>query len=73
MANTSDYYITSQGVIVPDTSTVLSEVEADWKALFGEDFDVSPFEDKLSAINTALSSLRENGELAADEQLTLQK
>lgn len=38
-----------------------------------EDFDVSPFEDKLSAINTALSSLRENGELAADEQLTLQK
>lgn len=42
MANTSDYYITSQGVIVPDTSTVLSEVEADWKALFGEDLDVSP-------------------------------
>jgi len=38
-----------------------------------EDFDVSPFEDKLSAIDTALSSLRENGELTAEEQLSLQK
>lgn len=35
-------YITSMGVIVPDTSTVLEDVQSEWRALFGTDLDVSP-------------------------------
>lgn len=41
MANYYDY-ITSRGVIVPDTSTVLSDVENEFKAIFGNDLDVAP-------------------------------
>ena len=40
----SDYYdyLTNRGVIVPDTSTVLSDVQDEFKALLGGDLDVSP-------------------------------
>ena len=40
----ADYYdyITNRGVIVPDTSTVLSDVENEFKSVFGNDLDVSP-------------------------------
>lgn len=34
-------YITGQGVIVPDTSTVLSEIQQMFKDAFGEDLDLS--------------------------------
>lgn len=34
-------YITGQGVIVPDTSVVLAEIQNEFKAVFGEDLDVS--------------------------------
>ena len=40
----SEYYdyITGQGVIVPDTSVVLAEVQNEFKAIFGEDLDITP-------------------------------
>lgn len=41
MANYYDY-ITNRGVIVPDTSTVLADVENEFKSVFGNDLDVSP-------------------------------
>lgn len=39
----SEYYeyITGQGIIVPDTSDVLAEVQNEFKAIFGEELDVS--------------------------------
>ena len=38
----SDYeYITSQGVVVPDTSNILSEVQQDYKDAFGDDLIVT--------------------------------
>ena len=41
MANYYDY-VTGRGVIVPDTSTVLGDVQDEFKALFGGDLDVTP-------------------------------
>lgn len=40
----ADYYdyLTNRGVIVPDTSTVLSDVQQEFKDLLGGDLDVSP-------------------------------
>lgn len=39
----SDYqYITSQGVIVPDTAAIRADVEAEWRAAFGEDLVTTP-------------------------------
>lgn len=35
-------YITASGVIVPDTDTVLAEVQAEWQAFFGADLDLTP-------------------------------
>lgn len=35
-------YLTNRGVIVPDTSTVLTDVQNEFKALLGGDLDVSP-------------------------------
>lgn len=35
-------YVTGRGVIVPDTSTVLGDVQNEFKAVFGNDLDVSP-------------------------------
>lgn len=41
MANYYDYN-TSQGVIVPDTSKVLSDIQDEFKQLFGDNLDVTP-------------------------------
>ena len=41
MANYYDY-ITNRGVIVPDTSAVLGDVETEFKGVFGNDLDVAP-------------------------------
>lgn len=39
----SDYqYITAQGVIVPDTAAIRADVEAEWRAAFGEDLVTTP-------------------------------
>lgn len=39
----ADYqYITSQGVIVPDTAAIRADVEAEWRAAFGEDLVTTP-------------------------------
>lgn len=35
-------FVTDTGVIIPDTSTVLAEVEAEWIAIFGADLDLDP-------------------------------
>jgi len=35
-------YIQTKGVIVPDTATILSEVEQEYKAIFGDDLIVTP-------------------------------
>ncbi|MCQ9426670.1 hypothetical protein NRB16_24425 [Pseudomonas sp. LJDD11] len=35
-------FITSNGVIVPDTADIREEVISQWKAAFGQDLDVSP-------------------------------
>lgn len=41
MANYYDYN-TSQGIIVPDTSKVLSDIQDEFKQLFGDNLDVTP-------------------------------
>ena len=39
----ADYqYLTSQGVIVPDTSTLRDDVESEYRSVFGQDLDVNP-------------------------------
>lgn len=35
-------YVTSEGVIIPDTSTIRDEVIADWRSAFGQDLVVTP-------------------------------
>lgn len=40
MANYYEY-ITGQGVIVPDTSVILSEIQDEFKSVFGEDLDLT--------------------------------
>lgn len=35
-------YVTSTGVIVPDTADIRSEVEAEWRTAFGQDLPVDP-------------------------------
>ena len=40
MANYYEY-ITGQGVIVPDTSLILAEIQDEFKAVFGEDLDLT--------------------------------
>lgn len=44
MARYAEYYdyITGTGVIVPDTSAVLSDIQAEWKDVFGENLSVEP-------------------------------
>lgn len=44
MADNYTYYdlVTATGVIVPDTADLRSEVEAEYKRIFGADLDVSP-------------------------------
>lgn len=44
MATYAQYYdyLTGSGVIVPDTANILSDVQAEWKEVFGEDLSVEP-------------------------------
>lgn len=35
-------YVTSTGVIVPDTADIRSEVEAEWRTAFGQDLPIDP-------------------------------
>lgn len=35
-------YLSPQGVIVPDTSQILTDTENEWKSTFGDDLDVTP-------------------------------
>ncbi|WP_410680709.1 hypothetical protein [Citrobacter braakii] len=35
-------YLSPEGVIVPDTSQILTDTENEWKATFGSDLDVTP-------------------------------
>lgn len=37
-----DYYITKQGIIVPDTADVLSDVNSEFQTIFGADFNIEP-------------------------------
>lgn len=39
----ADYnFVSSRGVVVPDTATTRAQVEAEWREAFGQDLDVSP-------------------------------
>lgn len=39
----ADYqFVSSRGVVVPDTATLRSQVEAEWREAFGQDIDLSP-------------------------------
>lgn len=61
-------YIVNNGVIVPNTSLIKSEVEAEWRLIAGEDatIDSSSFEGKLIDKNTngRIEVARNNSELA---------
>lgn len=52
-------YINERGVIVPDTSTTREQVEAEWRALFGQDLVTDP-ETPQGVIITALVQERDN-------------
>lgn len=39
----ADYnFVSSRGVVVPDTATTRAQVESEWREAFGQDLDVSP-------------------------------
>lgn len=39
----ADYnFVSSRGVVVPDTATLRAQVEAEWREAFGQDLDLSP-------------------------------
>jgi len=61
-------YIVSNGVIVPNTSTIKTEVEAEWRLIAGEDatIDSSSFEGRLIDATTTerISVARNNSDLA---------
>lgn len=44
MAKVAQYYdyLTTQGVMIPDTSTVLTDIQAEMKTLFGQNLDTAP-------------------------------
>ena len=65
----ADYqYITSQGVIVPDTATTRAEVEAAWQAAFGADLVTTPETPQGLVITTQVEArdavVRNNAALA---------
>ena len=61
-------YITSNGVIVPDTATIKAEVVAEWQLIAGPDANVDPssFEGRLidKSTNERISVARNNSDLA---------
>ncbi|QQE92003.1 baseplate J/gp47 family protein [Providencia rettgeri] len=65
----ADYqYITSQGVIVPDTSTLRDDVESEYRSVFGQDLDVNPETPQGALITLEVENrdavVRNNAELA---------
>ncbi|UEK60874.1 baseplate J/gp47 family protein [Providencia rettgeri] len=65
----ADYqYITSQGVIVPDTSTLRDDVENEFKSVFGQQLDVNPETPQGALITMEVENrdavVRNNAELA---------
>lgn len=65
----ADYqFITSQGVIIPDTSTLRDDVESEFKSVFGQDLDVSPETPQGALITMEVENrdaiVRNNAELA---------
>ncbi|AZD85018.1 Phage-related protein [Pseudomonas chlororaphis subsp. aureofaciens] len=52
-------YITSTGVVVPDTAEIQAEVISEWKASFGQDLDVGP-ETPQGVMITAEVETRDN-------------
>ena len=44
MADYAEYYnyMTGSGIIVPDTENILTDVQNEWKDVFGEDLSVAP-------------------------------
>ncbi len=61
-------YVESNGVIVPNTSTIKTDVENEWRAIAGEDATVDPssFEGRLidKTTNERISVARNNSDLA---------
>jgi hypothetical protein len=61
-------YIVSNGVIIPDTATIKTEVEAEWRLIAGEDATIDPssFEGRLidALTNERISVARNNSDLA---------
>ena len=49
-------YINAQGVIVPDTSTIKDEVEAEYKDVYGADFIVDPSTEQGRQIDAEITS-----------------
>lgn len=65
----ADYqYITDQGVIVPDTATLLEDVRNEWREAFGQDLIVSPETPQGVLITAEVEArdavVRNNAELA---------
>lgn len=65
----ADYnYVTSEGVIVPDTSAIREQVEAEWKSAFGADLPVTPETPQGVIITTEVEArdgmVRNNAEVA---------
>ena len=61
-------YIVDNGVIVPDTSNIKTQVEAEWRVIAGEDATIDPssFEGRLidKTTNERISVARNNSDLA---------
>ncbi|CAH6851504.1 baseplate J-like protein [Vibrio crassostreae] len=61
-------YVTSNGVIIPDASEVREQVEAEWRAIAGDDVIIDPagFEGRMieSEITNRMSVARNNARLA---------
>lgn len=61
-------YINAQGVIIPDTSTIKDEVEAEYKEVYGADFVVDSSTEQGRQIDAEITSrmsvLRNNAKLA---------
>ncbi|HHN8581084.1 baseplate J/gp47 family protein [Providencia rettgeri] len=61
-------YLTSQGVIVPDTSTLRDDVENEFKSVFGQQLDVNPETPQGALITMEVENrdavVRNNAELA---------
>lgn len=61
-------YINAAGVIIPDTSTIKAEVEAEYKSIYGADFVIDSSSEQAREIDAEVTSrisvLRNNAKLA---------